>query len=302
MSRPENVSAEFYDYTEAYREHGNGVYLAPGETIEEVVAQDAEILERHGVTKEQVGQSLRKLFNTHNNFLEIRAPDIEEPISGVKISWQRFLLGQEHSPYVPGLYSGMDWRVWIDGMHNGNKAYHPTDGPTFVSDMMPEMIEKLGFFEGQVFYGIQPEWAVAVHRLVEEHQPEPYIPTFSKNAWNYIPRHFSSKGIEFAAIEENQIATEEIAPGVTAILAPGSIAPHGWDKWTGEKRTGHKYYGGGEKDHEHISLWAIIEAQQETRIVPGMTLLGLPFDRYSSKIRKGRTLAEVFPFTDKQVA
>jgi hypothetical protein len=302
MSSLERTAADSYDYTKAYREYGNGVYLAPGETFEEVVAKDAAILERHDATAEQVGQSLRKLFKTHNDFLEIRAPAIEEPIPGVKLSWQRFLLGYEPCPYIQDLHASIDWRVQVEGIPNGNKAHHPADGPTFVSDMLPAMIEQLGFFEGQVFYGIQPEWAVAIHRLVEEHKPEPYVPALTKNAWNYIPCHFSNTGVEFVAIEENQIATEEIAFGITAIIAPGAIAPWGWDQYTGEKRTGHKYYGGGKKDHEHTAYWATIKAQEDMRIPPDMMLHGMPFEMYSREIRAGRTLAQVFPFIDKQVA
>jgi hypothetical protein len=302
MRGHENLTAENYDYTTAYREHGNGIYLASGETFGGVIVRDVEILEREGVTKEEVGQSLRRLFNTYNTYLEMRAPQIQEPIPGVILARQWFPLGYEQSPYIEGLHSSTDWRVYVKDMSNGNKAFHPPDGPTIVSDMLPRMIEELGFFEGQVFYGIQPEWAIAMHRLIDKHQPEPYVPTFTKDAWDYTPRKFSQSGQEFAAIEENQIGTEEIAPGVVAIIAPGDIAPFGGDMYTGEKLSGHKYYGGGTKNNEHTALWAIIEAQEETEVLPELTLHGMPFGMYTTKIWAGRTLAHVFPFTDKQVA
>lgn len=39
------MGVEKFDYTTAYQEHGNGIYLEKGETFEEVVVQDAKVLE-----------------------------------------------------------------------------------------------------------------------------------------------------------------------------------------------------------------------------------------------------------------
>ncbi len=40
--------------------------------------------------------------------------------------------------------------------------------PTLVSAMLPDLIREVHFFEGDVPYGIKPEWAVEIHRLVEK--------------------------------------------------------------------------------------------------------------------------------------
>jgi hypothetical protein len=228
---------ELFDYTTAYRA-GNGVYLAEGQTFEEVVNTDKAILEAEGITQEQVGNSLRQLFATWDDFIEIRDPQPQYPLPGIMLTRQVYLLGQELCPYVPGLSSGVNWHVFVDEIGNGNKAVHPIDGPTFVSDMMPEMIAKTGFFEGDVFFGIDPNWAVAMHRLVEKYQPQPYIPTLTKDAWDYVHRLFTK-----------------------------------------------------------TALWALFvnKTEEDFRLPPGFTMYGLPFDKYVSEIRIGKSYGRYLP-------
>lgn len=113
------MSVEKFDYTTAYREHGNGIYLEKGETFEEVVTQDAKVLEAHGVTKEEIGQSLKKLFSTYDEFIPrrgLRGP--QTPCPEIKMSRQVWDLGQEFCPYLNGVSSGIDWWIKVDGLSN----------------------------------------------------------------------------------------------------------------------------------------------------------------------------------------
>ena len=45
---------------------------------------------------------------------------------------------------------------------------HCVHPPTLVSAMMPGLIREVHFFEGDVPYGIKPEWAIEIHRIVEK--------------------------------------------------------------------------------------------------------------------------------------
>jgi hypothetical protein len=304
---------ELFDYTTAYRA-GNGVYLAEGQTFEEVVNSDKAILEAEGITQEQVGSSLRKLFATWDDFIEIRDPQPQYPLPGIMLTRQVYLLGQELCPYVPGLSSGVNWHVFVDEMGNGNKAVHPIDGPTFVSDMMPEMIAKTGFFEGDVFFGIDPNWAVAMHRLVEKYQPQPYIPTLTKDAWDYVHSKVSREEAEYRDIEDNQIFQDELAPGITILIAPGDIAPWGWSQFDHGRphtptsmeaydRQNPYYWAKGGKERleaklfTRTALWALFvnNTEEDFRLPPGFTMYGLPFDKYVSEIRIGKSYGRYLP-------
>lgn len=301
---------ETFDYTTAYRT-GNGVYLAEGQTFDEVVAKDRAILETHGVTQEQIGASLGKLFATWNDFIEIRDPQPQYPLPGVMLTRQVYLLGQECCPYVPGLYSGVNWHVFVDGMRNGNKAVHPLDGPTFVSEMMPEMIAKTGFFEGDVFFGIDPSWAVAVHKLVEEHDPQPYVPTLTKEAWDYVHKKISKEKTEIDDIFTNRTEEIDFAPGIWAFIAPGEIAPWGWAQWEGGQRKTPKamakssQFSWGESGKKRLEkfletrteAWCMFvnRTGEDFRLQPDATLLGIPFDKYVSRIPDGVSYGRYMP-------
>jgi hypothetical protein len=293
------VSPDQYNYTQAYREHGNMKYLAEGETFEGVVAHDAAILAECGVSQEEVGLSLRGLFSTLNTFLPSRAPQVNEPVPGIVLSRQVFELGQEHSPYLRGAYSNTDWYVYTENMSNGNKAYHPISGPTIVSDMLPEMIAQLGFFEGTVYYGIDPLWAVAIHRLMEKYRPEPYVPVYTMEAWDSITWYSPTKR-EFEDIAAKHIYEEEFLPGVKALIALGKIAPHGWDRYTGEPLRRFKF-DYGPKDKRKIQLWALLIAEEDTRIPPNATLAGYPLAKHCNEVRKGLSYARFFPYNQQQV-
>src|SRR3989344_3223531 len=176
----EDTMSEEFNYTKVYRENGNGKYLAEGETLEGVVQKDAEVLEKHGVSGEEVGRSLRRLFSSYSTFS--LSPQSQELAQGIMVGRQVYDLGSEYCPYLSGVSSNVDWHVKVEGLPNGNKAHLPEGGPTFVSNMLPEMIERLEFFEGEVFYGIKPEWALAVHNRVKDSDIVPYEPKYTKDA------------------------------------------------------------------------------------------------------------------------
>lgn len=307
MGIPDRPSpaAEQYDYTTAYREHGNGVYLAEGETVESVVENDLRILERHGVTPERVGASLRKLLDTFDTFQELRDPGPQHPCPGVTLTRQVFLLGYEPCPYLDDATSSIDWRIHVDGLTNGNKARHPTAGPTFVSDMLPDMISRLGFFEGNVFYGIDPEWAVEIHRLVEGNNLTEYQPRYAKSAWERfgIAGQKYPEGVaDFIIRYASQV--EEVLPGVTAHIAPGDIAPYGFDPYNApEGRPPSIYHS---KHHPHDGrtreAHAVVEAAEDVRVPPDLLINGLPIGKYTYDFRREqRHLLTIWPYSDKQV-
>lgn len=312
-----------FDYTTAYREFGNGKYLASGETFEEVVARDKAILDAYGVTYAEVGQSLRKLLRSFNMFLRHRQPAPQFPIPGIKMGCQIFELGQEFCPYIKDKSSNIDWHIWVDGLNNGNKAYHPVTGATIVSNMLPEMIEQLGFFEGTLYYGIQPEWAVAVHKLVEHYDPKPYLPIYTKRAWSglaflgslgyFHPGNekmyrsykemrgwWKERGNIFPpeVIKKHIIHKEDIADGVKAFVTPGDL------------ELSLRPYDDGKRDSADTrksEYLALLVAYKDCRVAPETTLLGLPFDMYSpgisGSLKKGEMwIYHMWPYTDKQVA
>jgi len=217
----------------------------------------------------------------------------------------------EYCPYVPGLYSNVNWHVFVDGLQNGNKAVHPKKGPTFVSDMMPEMLAKTGFFEGNVFFGVDPHWAAAIHRLVEQYNPRPYEPFFSPHAWDYVHQKISKEGTECKDIKRKHTYKEELAPGIMAYVAPGDIAPWGWDQWGGgdpytpktlSKTSQFSGWPGRDKKLEEylktgVNAWALFvnNTDEKFRLGPDATLKDMPFDKYVTHIPKDESYGRYLP-------
>jgi len=292
----ESTAPGEYDYTSAYREYGNGVYLAKGEEFDEVVAEDGRILAEEGLTAGEAGNSLRRLLSSYNDFYWHRKPGPQELLPGLTVDRQVHQLGQEYSPYLAGTTSNIDWRVNVEGLSNGNKAHHPKDGATFVSDMLPEMISELGFFEGSVFYGLQPEWVAAIHRLVQQHEPNIYEPSFSKDAWTACGnfggferfpetgKHTYAKkkkdwhlmGEEFPpdVVIKNASHIEMIDGAIKAFVANGNLSLdlNPWRKYWPKKSP---------------NLWALLVAQEDVIISPDAALMGMPFDIYNCAFKKG---------------
>lgn len=315
---------EQFDYTNAYREHGNGIYLQNGQTYEEVVAQDAAILAKHGVAAEDVGRSLRTLFSTYNTFHELKVRTLQNPHPRITLGRMVFELGFEPCRYLPGVTSNIDWQIWVEGLGNGNKAYHPPDGPTFVSDMVPAMIERLAFFEGDVFYGIKPEWAVTVHKIVKQANLEPYEPKFTNIAWEGSGLFFASwEGqkseinplnarqieIDYRTPEEredrrytpkyvikNAFHHEQITPVVEGWVAPGDLDLR-FRSWSRGN------YSDRPADSRRNLHWGVIVAKEPTILPPDASLLGINFDKYISKLEPGDMhVVRIWPYTQKQVA
>ncbi|MBI4019720.1 MAG: hypothetical protein HY367_00180 [Candidatus Aenigmarchaeota archaeon] len=292
-----------FNYTEAYRKYGNEKYLAPGETFEQVVARDAETLKHHGVTREEIGSSLRRLFSTYNDFLGHRAPGPQEPVAGMRLGRHYWELGSEGCPYLSGVASSIDWIVGVEGLPNGNKAHHPEDGPTFVSDMLPAMIEQLGFFEGNVYYGIKPEWAVAVHNMVKDADLPPYVPKYEKRAWTGVKMFFQSwegekdKTLLDTPKELIRKAThkEIIIPGVTGYVAPGHLNIK-LDPWSKGVYSDHPEY------KRRMEFWGVLVADEKAILPPDALLMGMPFDKYTGSLDKGDIeVINMFLSFDKQV-
>lgn len=190
----------------------------------------------------------------------------------------------------------------------GNKGYHPKDRPTVVSEMLPEMIEKLGFFEGTVYYGIKPEWAIAVHNIIKKYEFIPYKRTETKNAWSWdiyfirkwledpknqatvdmILNAAQSRDSHFDVSREqlsglipglNSKRVYELMPKVKAYVAPGSIAPYGfpkgWETWDDHLRQMQRI-----PNYRSPLLYAAIIPEQTVQIPIDLKLESLPFDAY----------------------
>ncbi len=295
-----------FNYTEAYQQHGNGKYLGEGEIFEGVVAQDAKVLEEHGVTKEEVGQSLRALFSTFNEFLRLRAPGAQHPCPNIELGSHTYELGSESCPYVRGVDSNRDWIVGVEGLSNGNKAYHPEHGPTFVSDMLPDMIEQLGFFEGSVFYGIKPEWAIAVHRIVQQNELTPYISRHEQRAWDEYKGYFKSwegviderTGRDMLEAPKQVIANtvhqEQLTPDIKAYVAHGDLNLRP-SPFAGS------YYSRVPSKRQN-EYWGLLIADRESVVPSDARLMGIPFDAYINTLSEGEILLiRVLPDFDKLV-
>mgnify|MGYP001587112437 FL=1 len=93
-----------------------GIYLADGQTFEDVVRQDAEVLKRAGVTHQQVGDALEKVlksFNWHSNEKNRR---VNDTLSVDAVAYR----GIEFCPYDNNLIASRDFS--IKGIPSGNKG------------------------------------------------------------------------------------------------------------------------------------------------------------------------------------
>lgn len=315
------MEEEHYNYTEAYRQFGNEKYLADDETLEQVIAQDAEILKHHGVSQEEIAHSLRRLFSTFNDFLAHRSPGPQEPMKGIRLWKYVFDLGVEYCPYLAGVYSNTDWLVWVEGLQNGNKGYHPKNGPTNVSDMLPAMIEKMGFFEGKIFYGIKLEWAIAVHNLVRDVPLTSYVPRYEKRAWSSCNSFFLSweeeKGLLSKAVDRVLFLWYN-----NRLYSNGRIYTPDWVRERQDlleipklvmRKAIYKervspaiisYVAPGDLDLSNLKynfrfkrfdtertrnpeFWGLLIGEEKSILSPDALLMGLPIDKYVSHFNKG---------------
>ncbi len=289
-----------FDYTAAYR-RGNGIYLSPGETFDEEIAKAAAVLAENNVTAQEIGSSLRLLTSTYNRFLGYRLQEPQQPCPEIKLKRKMWELGREIAPFGNGKYTSyIDWWVWVDGLGNGNRADHPPDGPTVISEMLPDLISDLGFFEGSVYYGIDPLWAISVHRFTEHRNLLPYKPLYSKEAWS-VKRSYSGDGQEHDSILDksnlapmdiiaNSIAHERLPGNIFAYVAPGKLELK-LDKFSQPI-----------SQHKHRKYWGLLLLQEDVILSPDATLLGLPLDAHINQLHKGDAeVIEVWLGTDKLV-
>ena len=145
-------------------------YLKEGQTFEEVIRQDAEVLRNAGVTYQQVGDALEKVLKSFNWHSGERNQRVNATLSVEAVGYKGF----EICPYDNSLIASRDF--FIGGIQNGNKAGRSADDLTIVTEMMPDLIRKLQFFEGDVPYGISPEWAIQVYKIIEREGANIWVP------------------------------------------------------------------------------------------------------------------------------
>jgi len=226
-------------------------YLKEGQTFEDVVRQDAEVLRKAGVTHQQVGDALEKVLKSFNWHSGGRNQKVNDTLSVDAVAYRGF----EICPYDNSLTASIDF--FVSGIPNGNKAGRSADDPTMVTKMMPDLIRKLQFFEGDVPYGIRPEWAIQVYEIVEREGANIWVPqkklvyktgSFTRD----VSRDFCGS-FDF---RENPDETIQIAPGATLYMK-------------------------GDR--------GVIFADRKFKITPEMQIGGLPLESYGGDVWKGQT-------------
>ena len=228
-----------------------GHYLKEGQTFEDVVRQDAEVLKKAGVTHQQVGDALEKVLKSYNWHSGGRNQRVNDILSVDAVEY----MGFEICPYDKNLTASRDF--FVSGVPNGNKAGRSAEDPTMVTEMMPNLIRKLQFFEGNVPYGIRPEWAIQVYEIVEREGANIWVPqkklVYETGGFiGDVSRDFYGS-FDF---RENPDQTFQIAPGATLYMK-------------------------GER--------GVIFADREFQITPCMQIGGLPLESYCGKVWKGQT-------------
>jgi len=235
-----------------------GHYLKEGQTFESVIRQDAEILRKAGVTHQQVGDALEKVlksFNWHKEhklkFSRDTTQRVNDTLSVNAVQYKGF----EVCPYDKSLTASIDF--FVNGIPNGNKAGRSADDPTMVTEMMPNLIRKLQFFEGDVPYGIRPEWAIQVYEIVESEGANIWVP--QKKLVYETESYTGDVSRDFCGsfgFRKNPDRTIQIAPGATLYMK-------------------------GEE--------GVIFADREFQITPEMQIDGLPLESHSGEVWEGQT-------------
>lgn len=281
----------------------NGVYLNRGETVASVIAADARIFQKEGVSPHEAGASLRRLFSAFNEFKALRQPGEQELIPGVTVRKRVWPCGRElvSFPEFPEeeFTSYIDWRVSVEGEANGNKSLRPSDSPTVISDMLPELIGSHGFCEGTVPYGLKPEWVIKMHHRIQESNLKPYVPKYTKDAWDAfrtIPQ------VEFS--DPNLAAQEIINNGrllqdddrMQVYVAPGDLDVHFHENEPG-------YYSRNPKDLRRNKLWGIVIGKKDTQLALNERINNLPLEADFNYIKTGEVrVIRVWPTTEKLVS
>lgn len=228
-----------------------GHYLKEGQVIEDVVRQDAEVLRKAGVSHQQVGDALEKVLKSYNWHSGGRNQRVNDTLSVDAVAYRGF----EICPHDNSLTASRDF--FISGIPNGNKTGRSADNPTMVTEMMPDLIRKLQFFEGDVPYGIRPEWAIQVYEIVEREGANIWVP---QKKLVYETGSFTGDVSEdfcgSFGFRKNPDQTIQIAPGATIYIK-------------------------GER--------GVIFADREFQITPDMQIDNLPLESYGGKVRKGQT-------------
>lgn len=233
-----------------------GVYLAEGQTFEDVVRQDAEILRRSGVTYQQIGDALEKVLNSYNWHSCKESQKVNDTLSISAIQYK----GIEECPYDNKLVASRDFL--ISGLPNGNKVRSSNQEPTLVTEMMPDLIRELHFFEGDVPYGICPEWAIQLYEIVKRDGATPWVPKKEIVYKTGSGISGNSEGI----LSEDFYGSQKLKATADRKLdlAPGVVL-----------------YMKGEN--------GVIFAENSAKLPPNFEIEGIPFKIFENKIYRGQT-------------
>src|SRR3989338_825907 len=100
-----------------------GQYLKEGQTFEEVVERDAEVLQKAGVTHQQVGDALERVLKSYNWHSDKKNQKVNDSLSIDGVSYR----GMDFCPYDPSLTASRDF--FVSGIPNGNKVRNSADNP-----------------------------------------------------------------------------------------------------------------------------------------------------------------------------
>jgi len=228
-----------------------GVYLAEGQSFDEVVIRDSAILKKAGVTPEKVADSLQKVLNSYNWFLD----DDEQRVNDVLRVSGHQSKGVVFYPYDNAIHANSrDYLVF--GLPNGNKSSMNSDDPTAVGDILPKTIREQCFFEGDVPYGLRPEWVIQVHNIVTEHGADIWVP-IRQEVYQTVD---VSAGLDndfqgSRGIRSNPDRAIELAAGITM------------------------YFKGQE---------GVIVAERNLEVTPDLKVDGIPISGLANKILRGQ--------------
>jgi hypothetical protein len=235
-----------------------GHYLKEGQTFEEVVQKDTEVLKKAEITHQQVGDALEKVLKSFN-WHSARDRGFQKVNDTLSVSAVRYR-GFEICPYDNNLTASRDF--FISGIPNGNKKGGSAEEPTTVTAMMPDLIRKLHFFEGDVSYGIKPEWAIQIYESVEKDGANIWVP---QTQTVYRTGRATTGGAE-DLLKEDFCGSQDykLNPDRVIELAPGV-----------------SLYMKGE--------CGVIFAEKRFEFPKGLQIDGLPIDNYGYGLNRGQT-------------
>ena len=237
-----------------------GIYLAEGQTFEVVVRHDTEILRKAGVTHQQVGDALEKVIQCFNWHSYVKDRKVNDILFINAVGYRGF----DICPYDKNLVASRDF--FVSGiLNNGNKVRSSVYDPTMVTGMMPDLIRKLHFFEGNVPYGINPEWAIQVYEIVERNGANIWVPQ-KKTVYN---TGSANTGSAEDILSKNFLGSQELKADADRVI---QLAPDV------------NLYMKGDR--------GVIFAERPFKFPPDFLIDGLPINNYSRWVGRGQTFID----------